>query len=249
MMGTSDHRRTAGHGFTLIELLVVISIVALLVAMLLPALSKARSEARAVECASRMRQVGIAIETYRNDHKGYYPVHYLWGGTYPSWGPTTYRFSLLINPYLNMTHVDQYDIYSTPEENMLMCPDNGWTGYKGVGGWTFIRSYLYAPGSSVAHNYMPQVQFGHGFWASWINYGNGKHDYRPKKFDPVHPSTYMLSSEVAGDTKLGYVTGGISGVQYYHPNTTTNILLSDGHVSRYKKGEYASTGYTYLWGE
>jgi hypothetical protein len=194
-----------------------------------------------------MRQVGIAIETYRSDSNFYYPVHYLWGGLYPSWGPQTYRFSLLINPYLNMTDSDQYDIYSTPATNMLMCPENGWTGYDGVGGFARIRKYLYAPSSDIAHNYHVPVQFGHGFWPSWVTYGGGTHDYRPKKYEPIHPSTYMLSSELAGDVKLGYVTGGISGVQYYHPNTTTSILLGDGHVARYAEGEYAGTGFTYLW--
>lgn len=236
-------------GFTLIELLVVISIIALLVAMLLPALGKARAEARAVQCQSRMRQVGIATATYRSDNNQYYPVHYLWGNQYPTWGPDVYRYSLQLNPYLNMSEASQYNIYSSPETNMLQCPENGWTGYKGVGGYSYIRKFVYAPGSTVAHNYQTPVQFGHGFWASWINYANGKHDYRPKKFDPIHPSTYMLASEVSGTGKLGYVTGGINGVRYYHPNSSTNILLSDGHVSRYKQGEYGDTGFTYLWGQ
>jgi prepilin-type N-terminal cleavage/methylation domain-containing protein/prepilin-type processing-associated H-X9-DG protein len=52
-------------GFTLVELLVVISIIALLLAVLMPALSKVREQGKAVVCSSRLRQLGLACELYR----------------------------------------------------------------------------------------------------------------------------------------------------------------------------------------
>lgn len=60
------------RGFTLIELLVVIAITALLIAILLPALASARGTARAIKCGSNVRQIQIALETYRVDFDGYY---------------------------------------------------------------------------------------------------------------------------------------------------------------------------------
>jgi len=53
--------RTPRHGFTLIELLVVVAIIAVLIAMLLPMLNKARESAKRVQCASNLRQNGLAL--------------------------------------------------------------------------------------------------------------------------------------------------------------------------------------------
>jgi prepilin-type N-terminal cleavage/methylation domain-containing protein/prepilin-type processing-associated H-X9-DG protein len=56
------------QGFTLIELLVVIGIIAVLAAILFPAFSQAREGARRIVCVSNMRQIGMSLQMYTQDH-------------------------------------------------------------------------------------------------------------------------------------------------------------------------------------
>ncbi|HEY0008907.1 MAG TPA: prepilin-type N-terminal cleavage/methylation domain-containing protein [Tepidisphaeraceae bacterium] len=68
-MRTSSTR----SGFTLVELLVVIGIIGLLISILLPAMNRARESGRRVSCASNMREIGVFMNMYFNDHKNRLP--------------------------------------------------------------------------------------------------------------------------------------------------------------------------------
>jgi prepilin-type N-terminal cleavage/methylation domain-containing protein/prepilin-type processing-associated H-X9-DG protein len=95
--------------FTLIELLVVVAIIAVLVAVLLPAFQSARNTANKVICMSRLSQINLGMNFYKQDYnKG--PLGFTFGGwpaanpylsneawfSYQAWG---------IGPYLKRSSV------------------------------------------------------------------------------------------------------------------------------------------------
>jgi prepilin-type processing-associated H-X9-DG protein/prepilin-type N-terminal cleavage/methylation domain-containing protein len=64
-----DRPRRNRSGFSLTELLVVMGIIGLLIAILMPAISRARQQSLVVKCASNLRQIGMAIETYHQTYQ------------------------------------------------------------------------------------------------------------------------------------------------------------------------------------
>ncbi|MEO1497858.1 MAG: DUF1559 domain-containing protein [Planctomycetota bacterium] len=77
-------------GFTLVELLVVVALASVLLGLLLPAVQSARAAARRSECASHLRQLGIAFTLFADANDGAFPRAH--AGADRSWIETTRPF-------------------------------------------------------------------------------------------------------------------------------------------------------------
>ncbi|MFM8435455.1 MAG: DUF1559 domain-containing protein [Planctomycetia bacterium] len=76
-------------GFSLVELLVVIAIIGVLVGLLLPAVQSARESARRSQCASNLRQLGLALHNHA-DARRQFPAGYLADTASPARDPDTF---------------------------------------------------------------------------------------------------------------------------------------------------------------
>ena len=81
-------------GFSLVELLAVIAIIGTLVSLLIPAVQSTRESARRSQCASNLRQLGIATHAYESA-RGHLPPPKL-GSQFENRGSTL----VVLLPYL-----------------------------------------------------------------------------------------------------------------------------------------------------
>ncbi len=65
--------RTAANGWSVVELLVVLGVVTVLTALVLPALLETRETASDTLCTDRLRQFGIALQSYHDAHDVFPP--------------------------------------------------------------------------------------------------------------------------------------------------------------------------------
>jgi prepilin-type N-terminal cleavage/methylation domain-containing protein/prepilin-type processing-associated H-X9-DG protein len=169
-----NHRRNSSacsSGVTLVEVLVVIAVIGLLIALLLPAVQAARESARRAQCASNLRQLGVAV-MLRNEATRRLPTTVLDGTVdvfdeFDPRGRTSLGWLVQILPHLEESALaDRFDLKRSivdptpsgegaPEASrlsILICPSDG------------------APGPPYRHrNVTRDRPFAKGNYAAWAS--------------------------------------------------------------------------------
>ncbi|MAT16148.1 MAG: prepilin-type cleavage/methylation domain-containing protein [Planctomyces sp.] len=110
---STTKQKLSRSGFTLVELLVVMAIISVLIGLLLPAVQQARSAARRTQHRNNMKQVGIAIHSYLENHTVFPPGWQGWdsSGGHDIEGGNGMGWAATLLPYIEQQNI--YDAFDT----------------------------------------------------------------------------------------------------------------------------------------
>ena len=228
------------RSFTLIELLVVIAIIAILAAMLLPALSRAKAKAKGIQCASNLRQVGLAFTLYADDYRQQLPSlsNSTWppGPTLPAGQPLKWWFQILSEAKYIPSVTQSNNVWRCPavvdadiEAGVTSYFGVAWEGYGPVEG-TIIRYAIDpATGTALGSRKLTELRRPSQLWLmgdTGVPKSNGWPDKLPTG------GYYTEITTKAPDPVNGWVS--VKKQPACRHDQRASFSFCDGHVERWK---------------
>jgi prepilin-type N-terminal cleavage/methylation domain-containing protein len=134
--------------FTLVELLIVIGIIGVLAGLLLPSFARAKRHTKITVCLNNLRQVGVAIEMFVDEHNQKYP-----GGL--GGHEIAEEFACGIDRFREMTNRPLFQ-YIAPYSEVWHCPEDKGLDFRSDGPF-FGPTHHYAFGCSYKINSSPWI--------------------------------------------------------------------------------------------
>ncbi|MFI4912915.1 MAG: DUF1559 domain-containing protein [Sedimentisphaeraceae bacterium JB056] len=233
-----NRENTKIKGFTLIELLVVISIIAVLMSILMPALGKVRENAKKTICSTRQKDLGMALQLYRQSYDSKLPPSYAIGKEKSLHSDGYYRWHMRVKDFYDQQQGDSYayDGFRCPNMEKYMKQYDGETA---IGLYGFNYFFLGRPNyadtdwwkrfdaiqqpsnlpiisdlsSDKVGNLFPNTNSG---W--WMSYEN------------PHPSAYEYGWLGGDMAQYGESRSNMYGPAPNHGSSKCNFLMADGHT-------------------